>query len=374
MQNRSAKIKVIHSSFIYDNSLPQLRSIQSAFPFLCALSDGTILAAHQMGEAFESVDGTSVYSKSTDGGKTWSKPVKMFDKSKQAIPTSDCLKVSKVGENTLVGIGYEIDRRNTEIPIANPETGGWPDDEVYFTVSEDNGETWSARKTIPCAWGPHVEASAPITLLKDGSWATPITGFPAWDGTMTKPRDGRLLRSFDKGKTWNDDVLCMAFENKNLTCYEQRMCQLEDGTIVVIGWNEDTVTGELLNNHYTVSTDNGKTFSAPRDTGIHGQTASVCALGGNKLLALHSLRRDTDTPGILACIVEVVNGEWKILEKEMVWTPDTPIIRKAGMATVFAFLKFGQPGAILLSDGDILMSHWMCEEGRYKTVCTRIRL
>ena len=60
-------MKVQFSSLIYDNPLPQLRSRQAAFPFLAELDDGTLLAAYQIGEAFESVDGTSYISTSTDG-------------------------------------------------------------------------------------------------------------------------------------------------------------------------------------------------------------------------------------------------------------------------------------------------------------------
>ena len=41
-----------------------------------------------------------------------------------------------------------------------------------------------------------------------------------------------------------------------------------------------TETGERLNNHITVSTDNGKTFSAPIDTGVRGQASSIIAIGG----------------------------------------------------------------------------------------------
>ena len=38
------------------------------------------------------------------------------------------------------------------------------------------------------------------------------------------------------------------------------------------------------------------------------------------------------------------------------------------MAEIFGFLKFGQPSAIKLDNGNILMTHWKCEDGIYKTV------
>ncbi len=50
------------------------------------------------------------------------------------------------------------------------------------------------------------------------------------------------------------------------------------------------------------------------------------------------------------------------------------MVKDNKMAEIFSFLKFGQPGAILLDDGDIMMSHWFAEQGQYKTGATRIRL
>jgi len=344
------------------------------FPFFCELPDGAILAAHQMGEAFESVDGTSCVSVNKNGGLTWGKPYRMFDKSNELIPYSDCCKISKLGDGRLVALGYEFERVDSSLPLGNPETGGLLDNRVFISFSGDNGKTWAPRtEVVSKAFTPNIEASAPITVLQDGSWATPVTNFPKWDGSITHKRHGRLLRSYDNGATWSDDAVCMEFDG-NVTCYEMRMCQLENGAIVVIGWNEDAETGERLNNHYTISTDNGKTFSRPISTGIRGQASSVCAIGGNKLLALHAVRRDTDRPGIYACIVDLSGGAWNIAETEVIWEPPTPIIKSTKMAETFSFLRFGQPGAILLRDGNALVSFWLCESGQYMTKCLRLEI
>ncbi|NLM78664.1 MAG: exo-alpha-sialidase [Ruminococcaceae bacterium] len=367
-------MKQLFSTIIYENPLPQLRSIISAFPNLCELADGSILAAHQMGEAFESVDGAAYLSRSCDGGKTWSEPWRAFDETQQDAPMSGSGKLTLLPDGRLMLLGYAFFRENPDLPIGNPQTGGLLDDQVFWSVSEDQGRTWSRQNMVSCTWGPHVEASAPLSVLQNGHWATPITGFPDWDGNMTDRLCGRLLYSHDQGKTWHDDVVCMAFPGDSVTCYEQRMCELEDGTLVVIGWNEDIKTGERLNNHVTISKDHGKTFSAPLDTGIRGQASSVCALGGMRLLALHAIRRDTDRPGIYAYLVDLSDGTWKIEEETVVWEPQTPVLKNSKMAEVFAFLKFGQPSAILLKNGDLLMSHWLCEEGCYKTCATRIQL
>ncbi len=367
-------MQVVNTSKIYENPLPQLRSRQSLFPFACECKDGSILALCYIGQAMESVDGTTYACKSYDGGKTWSEPKAILDKAQFPYVITDTSKPTILPNGKIVAIGYGYIRENPDLPESNPETGGLLDDVVFYLTSNDSGETWSLAKEIKCSWGPHIEASAPLTILNDGTWITPITGFPAWDGVMTGKICGRALRSDDEGQTWYDDAICMDFGNEPITCYEQRMCQLESGAIICIGWNENTATGELLENHYTVSYDNGRTWSEPVATGIRGQASSVCAIGGEKLLALHAVRRDSDRPGIYACVIDFSEKTWNIVEQDVIWEPATPLTKVSKMAEIFAFLRFGQPGAILLSDGDVLMTHWYAQDGEYKTVATRIEL
>ena len=367
-------MKIFDTHIIFENPLPQLRALGSAFPYLCQLKDGRLLASHQMGQAFESVDGAGYISESTDGGVTWSKPWKMRKAGTDAVPTTESSKITLLPDGRILAVGYQFPRPDPELPIGNPETGGLLDDEIFFTISEDDGRSWSDPQIVDCAWGGHAEASAPMYVLQDGSWATPITGFGKWDGSSAGRNCGRLLRSYDEGKTWNDDTVCMAFPGDTVTCFEQRMCQMEDGTLVVIGWNEDLVTGQRLPNHVTFSFDNGKTFTDPVSTGIGGQASFIMALEGTKVLSIHAIRRDTDRPGIYACIADVAGGRWKKLEQQLLWEPNTPVLADKNMAAIFAFLKFGQPSAIRLQDGDFMLTHWYCQDGVYKTCVTRFRL
>jgi hypothetical protein len=366
-------MKVIESNTIYENPLPQLESKQSFFPFVCETKNGELFASIVIGQAFESVDSKTYKTISTDGGKSWSSPEVISDFSNLSRTLTDYSKVTALKNGDIALLGYAYYRDDPKLPIGNPENGGVLDDLVYYSVSKDGGKTFSLPKEIKCAWGPHVEASAPITELADGSFISPITGFPDWNGVDHGPMLGRALRSYDGGESWSDEVVSMDF-GKKVTCYEQRMCQLESGTIVSIGWNEDVETGERLENHFTYSTDNGNSFSAPIPTGIRGQASSVCALGGERLLALHAVRRDTDKPGIYGYVIDFSDKSWRIVDKLLVWAPSVPVSKDTKMAEIFSFLKFGQPGAILLCDGDVMMTHWCAEDGRYRTVATRIRL
>lgn len=367
-------MRALNKSIIYDNPLPQLKSRQSIFPWLCELQDGTILASHCIGEAFESVDAATNLSISHDGGNTFELAGPLFTNELKLSNHSESCKVTQLPDGRLCALGYAYDRSDPALPIGNPKTGGLLDDVIIISYSNDCGRSWSRWQTINSAWGPHVEASAPLYNLKSGAWVTPITGFAKWDGTHTGRNCGRLLRSNDCGKTWGDGTISMAFDNDEVTCFEQRLSELNSGMIVTIGWNENMLTGERLCNHYTLSTDGGRTFSKPQSTGIQGQASSICAIGGERLLALHSLRRDTERPGIYAYIVDLSRGVWDIQDELLLWEPATPIVKDASMAEIFSYLKFGQPGAILLKDGDALCCHWAEVNGQYKTFATRLSL
>ena len=123
------------------------------------------------------------------------------------------------------------------------------------------------------------------------------------------------------------------------------------------------MTGKRLNNHITLSRDNGKSFSAPIDTGIRGQASSIIALEGDKVMTIHAVRRDTDEPGIYVATADLSGGK-----------PDVPITKDAHMAEIFSYLKFGQPSGIITEDGRLLLCHWECKNGQYRTLLNAYRL
>lgn len=368
MKARKA-MKKLYSSVIYENPLPQLRSRQSLFPGICILENGDIFATHQIGEAFESVDGSTYISVSSDGGKSFS-PSRAAFGSVDGIPMTDNGKPTLLPDGRVAIFGYEFYREDPELPIGNPETGGLLPDEVYVSFSDDGGKSFGERQRIKTSFGNGTEASAPLTVLSDGSIASPITGFADWKGDMKHRNCGRLLRSYDGCRSFEDSVICTAFEGDEISCFEQRMCQTKNGTIAVISWNENFKTGERMNNHITISTDNGKSFSPPIDTGIHGQASSLIPLDEDRVMSLHAVRRDTDEPGIYCAVADISGGSWKLQSVERIWEPSVPVIKDERMADIFSYLKFGQPSGVITDDGRLLLVHWEYKDGQHRTVLT----
>jgi sialidase-1 len=367
-------IETIDEGVIFDNPLPQLKSRQGYFPNIVSTDSGRLIAAFTVGEAMESVDSATVISESTDEGKTWKMISSVIDKTGHKVPLSDCMKITYAGGSKLLALGYAFSRPDERLPLGNPQTGGLLDDQVIYTESNDLGLSWEISRKIETTFGSHVEASAPVTILKNGWYAAPIANFPNWDGTFEHDPCGRFLVSKDKGRTWDDSSLTMRFPEGHVSAYEQRACQLGSGDIVVISWNEDLKTGKRLPNHYCISSDNGRTFTEPKSTGIMGQTASVMSFGGNRVLALHCRRRDTDKPGIYAYIADLSRGEWDILSEKKVWAPALPMAAMSNMAEVFSFIRFGQPSAIPLGKNVYMMVNWVIEDGQGKIAWHKLRI
>lgn len=348
---------------VYVNPVPDLRSRQPIFPNLVELEDGRLLTCFVIGEAMDAANARSHLAESTDGGKTWSAPWRMFPGN--ATETDYC-KITALGGNRLMALGYAFVRPDPDAPMCNAATGGLLPDRVFVSFSEDAGRTWSERTSVPEHWGGHTEASGPVVKLADGTLATPITGFPDWEGKPTSRNCGRLLVSKDGGRSWSDEAITMAFPNDEVSVYEQRICQLDSGTIVDIAWNENLKTGKRLPNHISYSTDGGRTFSAPISTGIMGQAASVTALGGERFLAVVARRRDTDCPGVYGYVVDFSDKTWKVIKEKVLWEPGGGAIRRErGRAEIFAFLKFGQPSVIRLRNGKLRLILWYKADGQF---------
>jgi len=343
------------------------------FPSVIKLDNGKIIVSYVAGEAFESTDQTTETVLSDDGGENWEHQGPIIDKEKIKMKISDSLKLTQV-KGKIVAFGYAFDRSDPDHPLSNKKTGGVLNSEIYCLESKDEGKTWSSPAIIPNSFNDPVEASSPLLILSNGHWVTPIANFLNWEGKNNKGLHGRLLRSEDRGKTWNDDTVTMKFDAMDTTVWEQRICQLGSGPLVVIAWNIELNNNKDLANHFILSKDDGKTFSYPQSTGIMGQTSYIAHLGNDHVLALHCVRKDTDRPGIYAYIVDLSKGRWDIRGKAKVWDPSYRIRADKKAADVFAYLKFGQPSVAKLRDHEYLMTNWWIDKGHGKICWTKLEI
>jgi hypothetical protein len=128
---------------------------------------------------------------------------------------------------------------------------------------------------------------------------------------------GLLLRSSDKGRTWDDRTQFFRSPQRNLTPLESRLCEMEDGRLVAIAWAYDYATDRHHPNHVVVSGDGGRTWSDPINTGHMGQASNVLSPGGDLLLTIHAHRGEE--VGLYVRVVDFSGNVWKLVEETVIW-------------------------------------------------------
>lgn len=62
--------------------------------------------------------------------------------------------------------------------------------------------------------------------LRNGDLSATGPPFPMWDNTLPSGRQGIVLQSWDKGKTWDDQTAFYKSSEGNISPYETRSCEM----------------------------------------------------------------------------------------------------------------------------------------------------
>lgn len=364
-------IEVIDHHVVYENPIPQIRSRHGYFPGLVELPSGDLLALFAMGEAMDAANLTTMVSRSHDQGRTWTLEGPLHEKAPEHRFCADGLKPTLLSDGMLIATGYRFHRTHPDDLLANPETDGLREGDDLVSCSRDEGHTWTAPEVIPRTRPELVEASGPCVELRSGTILAAGQLFPLWDGTHPSGYAGGLLRSEDMGKTWDDRALFFADALGTFSPSEPRMCEMQDGRVLILFWTTDHAAGKNLPNHVVVSRDDGRSWSAPIDTGIPAQASNLVCLGGDTLLTIHC-HREGET-GLYVRTVDFTDDRWRVLDELEIWG-NAPSSKVASYADMAKQLRFGQPSLLLLDNDEILATHWAVEDGQGRILTHRLRL
>lgn len=371
-------IEYLEGGVLYENPRPHVRSRHAYFPGLASLLNGELLALFVIAEAFEAADAATWAARSSDQGRTWNLegPVVAAGgrRTGTGLPTSDYLKPTALRDGTIAAIGYRFHRPDPEQGISIATTGGvLPGDDI-ICFSKDRGLSWTEPAVIPRTRPELLEISGPCLELRSGDLVAAAAPYRMPDGANPSGQAGFLLRSLDNGKTWTDDEVFFRSPAGNLTPYESRLCEMQDGRLVAIVWAYDTAADRHHPNHITVSQDNGHSWSLPIDTGCRGQSSNLLWLGGDMLLTIHS-HRGADSR-IAVRVVDFRRDRWQPVEEIAIYGVGSPTQTTPGqgVAEMFAALRFGQPSLVRLTDDEFLAVHWAIEDGQGKIRTHRLRV
>jgi hypothetical protein len=197
------------------------------------------------------------------------------------------------------------------------------------------------------------------------------------DGSNPSGQIGVLLRSRDKGHSWDDSVVYFRTRDNHITPFEARICEMQPGRLAALVWAYDYATDTHLPNHVVVSHDDGHNWSEPAPTPHEGQASNLLWLGDDLLLTIHAHRGGSGT-GIYVRIVDFSRDEWTPITETVIYGAQAGGQTRVGqeMAEMFRSLRFGQPSLVKLPNDEFLASHWCIEDGqgRIRTHRLRVRL
>jgi photosystem II stability/assembly factor-like uncharacterized protein len=207
--------------------------------------------------------GRAMVTRSTDQGRTWSKPMTIID-----TPADDRHPAFvQLADGTILCsfFSYPALEDNGKLSTDPAMLS-----RVHIVRSLDNGHTWEQE---PRALGtPFIadETDGPLLRLPDDSVLIAINGRPK----SGPPDHAAVLRSTDRGETWR----MLADIKTDHDLHEVTVAVLPDGRWVLMARPEGDITW---------SSDQGRTWTSPQTFGMRLFAPSLQVLRDGTLLCLH---------------------------------------------------------------------------------------
>jgi photosystem II stability/assembly factor-like uncharacterized protein len=207
--------------------------------------------------------GRAMIMRSTDEGRTWSKPVTLID-----TPADDRHPAFvELRDGTLLSSFFTY--------WGEPENGDWVKDpslavRVHLIRSFDGGRTWEKKSRQLKTPFLYDETDGPLVRLKDGSVLIAING----RARSGPPDQAALLRSTNRGKSWK--LLATIIAGHDLQ--EVTVAELPDGQLVMMARPEGDICW---------SRDHGRNWTPPVTFGMRMFAPSLYVLCDGTLVCLH---------------------------------------------------------------------------------------
>jgi hypothetical protein len=236
----------------------------AAFPDICRLSNGDLFCVFYSGYGHVSkpntqwpIGGRILAVRSSDDGKSWSKPLVIIDTAQDDRDPS----VTYLKDGTLLLNWFTLKQNQVAVLLAR---------------STDQGKTWSEPVTLDFNSPYSFACSSPIRQLPDGSL---ILGLYHEDGSRN-PAVGATVKSYDKGKTWTD--LALIGEKSGIFLdAETDVVVLKDGTLLA------ALRSSKVDMHFAQSKYVGKTWGPVRSFGFNGHCPYFLQHSSGVILLAH---------------------------------------------------------------------------------------
>ncbi|HEY9189191.1 MAG TPA: sialidase family protein [Bacteroidota bacterium] len=320
-QTNNTKYRIIKHFVAYEE-----KGMYCAWPNIIQANNGDILVVFCRAEEHHTPTGEILLIKSTDKGKTWSKPEIIFN-----TPLDDRHpSIMKLLDGRIVGFFGSSFHPTKLFEEDFVKIKAYTNEQLIKWAEYTKSEEYQKAKELA---GSHLKISTDNGKSWSDSIRSPETfraGFELEDGTIiiagySKNNIITIHKTNGKNKIWNWETDSIQFPNfKNLAFSEPTICKLSNGRIIMIV--RTTAINPYNNQDHknllweTYSDDNGKTWVEPYPIPIWGFPAHILQLKDGRVLISYGYRRKPF--GQRACISD--DGiTWKH-ENEIIIRDDGP--------------------------------------------------
>lgn len=346
-------------------------------PIITTLSDGTLIACQHVGRDLSSADNHIEVLRSTNRGKTWLNEGSIHG----GHPPEDGFSyrgpdIAEIPDGRLLMTATRFESKGDTLFDIESEALQRPELLLYW--SEDAGHTWSDPQIVPVDLPPEkytANGAGRLLQMAPDRW---LYFLETWkpEGYPGPPdQKAALVVSNDQGQTWGELTVVADDPTGAVLYWDQMPCVLPDSRIYNVFWTHLYGTKRDLTNHWSISEDQGRTWSEPRPTNLRGQVCSPIALRDGRVAAIYNFRHEPQ--GIHVAVGE--NFSYYDVDQEAV-VFDAGLEATMGTTDSDQFLAehmligFGKPGGHLEAEGTVVTYFWCTSQGVTHTRWVRLRI
>lgn len=313
-----------------------------------------------------------ILARSQDGGKTWTEQGMVWPESQQKRAIYCSLSQGPNRDLFLYG---------TITPIDSPGETDWCEathgmkaNQLFWARSVDQGLSWTLPTPIPMPILGAAEAPGPMCVTRTGRWLVCYAPSNTFDPNLKVDLNQIVaLRSDDQGKTWRHNSM-LRFADIHSGAGEAWVIELTDGRLLGTCWQINLSDGSDYPNPYAISLDCGSTWQPTRSTSILGQSTALAALPNGRALFVYNQRRHGEL-GVWLAVVRPTDSAFGIEHNEIVWRAETATQRGTSVDHFqWQDFAFGEPSAVVLPDGLILVTLWCIQPSGQGICYVRLRI
>lgn len=309
---------------------------------------------------------------SHDDGQTWHDERPLWPELRDSWSIFGSISRAPKGELMFFGSRTPIARAGE--PNWSSATMGLKQNELIWSCSTDGGRTWAAPSAITMKTAGSAEAAGPLCVTRDGRWLACYAPYNTFDPDLIVDRQQlALIASDDQGRTWQYQPL-MRFREADSGAAEAWIVELSDGRLLSTCWHTDFTEKNEYPNPYSISEDGGRTWIGPNSTGICGQSTALAAMPYGGAIMLYNQRKQKPAGVYLARAHPDRDGFHTEIH-EPVWLAETTTQHGGIDAhSNWQDFSFGEPAAVPLPNGDILVTLW-CQQPHFQGIrSVRVRI